>query len=197
LYEYFNRYAGEKQIMSFNKPIHRIAIVGTGLIGSSWAALYLARGFDMIATNPHPNAESKLRHGVDLAWDDLTMIGLSPSATRDRLTFTPNMREALLEADFVQENGPEHQDFKLFAEMDNAAPPDSIIASSTSWMTMSAIQSEMDRQRPQAIESLESSRFARQPYQQEDNLIFVFLPVLLEYPFSYKRMQFRITHFPF
>ena len=53
------------------------------------------------------------------------------------------MREALSEADFVQENGPERQDFKtkLFADMDNAAPPDSIIASSTSWMTMSAIQS--------------------------------------------------------
>lgn len=129
--------------MSFNKPIRRIAVVGTGLIGSSWAALYLARGLDVIATNPHPNAESKLRKNVDLAWNDLTMIGLSPGATRDRLSFTSDMREALSEADFVQENGPERQDFKtkLFAEMDNAAPPDSIIASSTSWMTMSAIQS--------------------------------------------------------
>src|SRR5919198_103006 len=108
--------------MSFNKPIRLIAIVGTGLIGSSWAALYLARGFEVIATNPHPNAESKLRKNVDLAWDDLTVIGLSPRATRDRLTFTPNMREALSEADFVQENAPERPDFKikLFAEMDNA-----------------------------------------------------------------------------
>jgi lactate dehydrogenase-like 2-hydroxyacid dehydrogenase len=105
LYEYFNRYAGEEQIiMSFNKPIRRIAVVGTGLIGSSWAALYLARGFDVIATNPHPNAESKLRHSIDLAWDDLTVIGLSRGATRDRLSFTSNIREALLEADFVQEN---------------------------------------------------------------------------------------------
>src|SRR5919197_6545042 len=130
--------------MSSNKPIRRIAIVGTGLIGSSWAALYLARGFDVIATNPRPNAESKLREKVDLAWDDLTVIGLSPGATRDRLTFTSNMGEALSEADFVQENGPERPDFKikLFAQMDNVAPPDSIIASSTSWMTMSAIQSD-------------------------------------------------------
>src|ERR687888_626742 len=109
--------------MSFNKPIRRIAIVGTGLIGSSWAALYLARGFDVIATNPRPNAESKLRENVDLAWDDLAVIGLSPGATRDRLSFTSNMREALSEADFVQENAPEHPDFKikLFAEMDNVA----------------------------------------------------------------------------
>jgi 3-hydroxyacyl-CoA dehydrogenase len=129
--------------MSFNKPIRRIAIVGTGLIGSSWAALYLARGFDVIATNPHPNAESKLRKNVDLAWDDLAVIGLAPGATRDRLSFTSNMREALSEADFVQENAPERPDFKikLFAEMDNVAPPYSIIASSSSWITMSVIQS--------------------------------------------------------
>ena len=130
--------------MSFNKPIRRIAIVGTGLIGSSWAALYLAHGFDVIATNPHPNAESKLRHSIDLAWDDLCVIGLSPGATRDRLSFTSNLEEAISEADFVQENGPERPDFKikLFAEMDDAAPPDSIIASSTSWITMSTIQSD-------------------------------------------------------
>jgi 3-hydroxyacyl-CoA dehydrogenase len=133
--------------MSFNKPIRRIAIVGTGLIGSSWAALYLARGFDVIATNPRPNAESKLRENVDLAWDDLAVIGLSPGATRDRLSFTSNMREALSEADFVQENAPERPDFKikLFAEMDNVAPPDSIIASSSSWITMSVIQSGCKR----------------------------------------------------
>jgi carnitine 3-dehydrogenase len=130
--------------MPFNKPIRRIAIVGTGLIGSSWAALYLARGFDVIAINPHPNAESKLRKNVDLAWNDLTVIGLSPGAARDRLTFASNMSNVLSEVDFVQENGPERQDFKirLFEKMDKAAPPDSIIASSTSWMTMSVIQSE-------------------------------------------------------
>ena len=38
--------------MSYNKPIRRIAIVGTGVIGASWAAEYLARGFDVIATDP-------------------------------------------------------------------------------------------------------------------------------------------------
>jgi 3-hydroxyacyl-CoA dehydrogenase len=133
--------------MSFNKPIRRIAIVGTGLIGSSWAALYLARGFDVIATNPRPSAESKLRENVDLAWSDLSVIGLSPGATRDRLTFTSNIKDALSEADFVQESGPELPDFKmkLFAGMDDAAPPDSIIASSSSGITMSVIQSGCKR----------------------------------------------------
>ena len=129
--------------MSFNKPISRIAIVGTGLIGSSWAAQYLARGFDVIATNPDSKAESKLCKNIDAAWKALTIIGLSPGATRDRLTFNSNMKEALSNADFVQENGPESPDFKikLFAEIDDATPSESIIASSSSGITMSVIQS--------------------------------------------------------
>src|SRR5712691_6478242 len=133
--------------MSFDKAIHRIAIVGTGVIGASWAAQYLARGFDVIATDPAPNAEANLRQYVDEAWPALTEIGLSPGASRDRLSFTANMKEALSQADFVQENGPERPDFKmkLFADMDDATPPDSIIASSSSGITPSVMQSKCTR----------------------------------------------------
>jgi 3-hydroxyacyl-CoA dehydrogenase/sugar lactone lactonase YvrE len=130
--------------MSFDKPIRRIAIVGTGVIGASWAAQYLARGLDVIATDPAPNAEANLRQYVDEAWPALTNIGLSPGASRDRLTFTADMKAALAQADFVQENGPERPDFKikLFAEMDDATPVDSIIASSSSGITPSVMQTE-------------------------------------------------------
>src|SRR5207253_4718368 len=71
-------------------------------------------------------------------------IGLSPDASRERLSFTPNLKEALSHADFVQENGPERPDFKikLFADMDDAAPADSIIASSSSGITPSVMQSK-------------------------------------------------------
>jgi 3-hydroxyacyl-CoA dehydrogenase/DNA-binding beta-propeller fold protein YncE len=133
--------------MSSGKPVRRIAIVGTGVIGASWAAQYLARGFDVIATDPAPNAEANLRKYVDEAWPALTDIGLSPGASRDRLSFTTNMKEALSQADFVQENGPERPDFKmkLFADMDDATPPDSIIASSSSGITPSVIQSKCKR----------------------------------------------------
>jgi 3-hydroxyacyl-CoA dehydrogenase len=134
-------------MMSFNKPIHRIAIVGTGVIGASWAAQYLARGFDVVANDPAPNAEAHLRTYVDEAWEQLTVIGLSAGAARDRLTFTSNLKEALSKADFVQENGPERPDFKikLFADMDDATPPDSIIASSSSGITPSVMQSGCKR----------------------------------------------------
>jgi len=131
-------------IMSFSKPIHRIAIVGTGVIGASWAAQYLARGFDVVATDPAPNAEANLRKYVDEAWEQLTVIGLSPGAARDRLSFTSSMKDALSNADLVQENGPERPDFKikLFADMDEAAPADSLIASSSSGITPSVMQSQ-------------------------------------------------------
>src|SRR5271155_6023777 len=129
--------------MAKNKEIRNIAIVGTGVIGASWAALYLARGFNVTATDPAPNAEDNLRKFIDAAWKELTVIGLSPNASRDNLKFTTDMKKALADADLVQENGPERQDFKikLFADMDAATPEDSIIASSSSGLTMSVMQS--------------------------------------------------------
>ena len=53
--------------MTYNKPIKRIVIVGTGVIGASWAAQYLARDFDVVASDPGPNAEAVLRKYVDEA----------------------------------------------------------------------------------------------------------------------------------
>src|SRR6202522_753791 len=133
----------EKILMAKKTQIQNIAIVGTGVIGASWAALYLARGLDVVATDPAPNAEANLRKFIDAAWKDLEVIGLSPDASRDHLQFTPDMKKALSNADLVQENGPERQDFKikLFADMDAATPEDSIIASSSSGLTMSMMQS--------------------------------------------------------
>jgi 3-hydroxyacyl-CoA dehydrogenase len=129
--------------MAKNKQVRNITIVGTGVIGASWAALYLARGFNVIATDPAPNAEANLHKFVDAAWKDLMVIGLSPNASLDHLQFTSDMQKALSNADLVQENGPERPDFKikLFADMDAATPEDSLIASSSSGITMSVMQS--------------------------------------------------------
>src|ERR1700685_1459571 len=133
----------ERILMARKKQIQNIAIVGTGVIGASWAALYLARGLNVIATDPAPNAEANLRHFIDAAWKDLQVIGLSPNASREHLQFTTDIKKALSNADLVQENGPERQDFKikLFADMDATTPEDSIIASSSSGLTMSVMQS--------------------------------------------------------
>jgi len=123
--------------------IRKVAIVGTGLIGASWAAQYLASGLDVIATDPAPNAEANLRKNIDDAWDLLTSVGLPPGASRDRLTFTADLKEAVSKADFVQESVPERLMLKtkVFAQMDEAAPPDTILASSASAITVDMVQS--------------------------------------------------------
>ena len=123
--------------------IQKVAVVGTGLIGASWAAQYLAKGLDVIATDPAPNAEANLRKSVDEAWDLLSAVGLASGASRDRLAFTNDLKEAVSKADFVQENVPERLllKTKVFAQMDDAAPPETILASSASALTMDAIQS--------------------------------------------------------
>ena len=124
------------------KAINRIAIVGTGVIGSSWAALFLAKGLDVVATDPAPGAEERLRAFVAKAWPALERLGLSTGASQSRLAFNADLAEALKGVDFVQENGPERLDFKhkLYGQLDALLPPDVIIASSSSGIPMSQIQ---------------------------------------------------------
>jgi 3-hydroxyacyl-CoA dehydrogenase len=126
-----------------DKPIQSIAIIGTGVIGASWTALYLAKGLNVAATDVAPNAETALRRFVESAWPALKRLGLAPGASRLNLKFTTALAEAVKGADLVQENGPERIDFKkeLYGQLDKLLPPDVIIASSSSGLTMSEIQS--------------------------------------------------------
>jgi 3-hydroxyacyl-CoA dehydrogenase len=128
--------------MTDTKPIHRIAIIGTGVIGASWSSLFLAKGLQVVATDIAPNAEAALRKFVDTAWPALKRLGLSPGASRSNLKFTADVAQALAGADLVQENGPERIDFKqkLYGQLDELLPPEVIIASSSSGLTMSEIQ---------------------------------------------------------
>ncbi|MFM0027696.1 3-hydroxyacyl-CoA dehydrogenase NAD-binding domain-containing protein [Paraburkholderia madseniana] len=128
--------------MTDTKPIRRIAIIGTGVIGASWTALYLAKGLQVVATDIAPNAEAQLRKFVESAWPALTRLGLSPGASQANLKFTPVLAQALEDVDLVQENGPERIDFKqrLYGQLDELLPADVIIASSSSGLTMSEIQ---------------------------------------------------------
>lgn len=130
-----------------SKEINRVAIIGTGVIGASWAALFLAKGLDVVATDIAPDAEPKLRAFIDAAWPALEQFGLAPNASRERLQFTANLDEAVTGSDFVQENGPERIDFKkdLYKHLDAILAPDAIIASSSSGLTMSEIQSACER----------------------------------------------------
>ena len=124
------------------KPIRRIAVIGTGVIGASWTALFLAKGLDVVATDIAPDAEASLRRFVDMAWPAMKRLGLAPNASQSRLTFNADLVTAVKGADLVQENGPERIEFKrkLYGQLDGVLPPDVIIASSSSGLTMSEIQ---------------------------------------------------------
>lgn len=90
--------------------IRRVCLVGTGVIGSGWAARYLARGLDVMATDPAPEAERRLREGVARAWPALQRLGLAAGASQERLRFVADLTRAVAGADFVQEKAPELTD---------------------------------------------------------------------------------------
>ncbi len=121
--------------------VRRVAVVSTGVIGASWAAHFLSRGLDVVATDPAPDADERLRADVAAHWPVLERIGLAEGASLRRLTFTADPAEAVADADFVQENGPEREDVKhaLFAILDAAARPDVVLASSSSGLLPSVI----------------------------------------------------------
>lgn len=122
--------------------VHRIAVVGCGVIGASWAAHFLARGFDVVVTDPGEDAEKRLRDAVDAAWPALERIGLAPGASRERLRFEFDLDRAVMDADFVQENGPERLGVKrdLIARIDAAVRDDVLIATSSSGLLVSTLQ---------------------------------------------------------
>src|ERR1700752_1748545 len=129
--------------MTNTKPIRRIAIIGTGVIGASWTSLFLAKGLQVVATDVAPNAEAALKKFVETAWPALKRLGLSAEASQSNLKFTADLAQAVAGVDLVQENGPERIDFKqkLYGQLDDLLPPEVIIASSSSGLTMSEIQS--------------------------------------------------------
>ncbi|MCO8593596.1 3-hydroxyacyl-CoA dehydrogenase NAD-binding domain-containing protein [Burkholderia multivorans] len=121
--------------------IQRIAVVGTGVIGASWAAFYLTKGFDVVATDPAPQADARLRESL------AAFLGDDADAACARLTFDADLVRALDGVDFVQENGPERLDLKraLYRQMDDVLPAHVPIASSSSGLKMSDIQTACEQ----------------------------------------------------
>lgn len=124
--------------------VTRIAIIGTGVIGSGWAAHFLRQGMDVTAYDPAPGAEARLRQMVATVWPTMVQLGLKEGASPDRLTMAPDLATAVAGAQFVQENAPERLALKqaLLAEIDAAAPETAVIASSTSGYAMTDLQRE-------------------------------------------------------
>lgn len=122
--------------------IKRVAVVGAGTVGASWAAYFLARGFDVAVSDPVASEADTVRR-IGAAWPSLERLGLAPGAAPDRMRFFADPLAAVNGAEFVQESGPENEALKieLFAQLDAALPASTIIASSSSGLLMSRVQS--------------------------------------------------------
>ena len=134
--------------MDTNAPLTGpVAVIGTGVIGASWAALFLAHGLDVTAWDPAPGAEDALHRAIASHWPVLEQLGLAQGASPDRVRVHATPEAAVEAAAFVQENGPERLDLKraLFARLDAAAPPDTILASSSSTLLMSQVAESCTR----------------------------------------------------
>ncbi|WP_246797383.1 3-hydroxyacyl-CoA dehydrogenase NAD-binding domain-containing protein [Burkholderia perseverans] len=122
--------------------IQRIAVVGAGVIGASWAAFYLDQGFEVVVSDPAPDAHERLQATLTRFLGAARLQERAP-----RLRFSADLDAALDGVGFVQENGPERLDVKreLYRAMDARLGADAIIASSSSGLKMSAIQTACER----------------------------------------------------
>ena len=118
--------------------IKRVAVIGCGTVGASWAALFLGHGLDVAAYDPSPGAEERLRSFVEHALDQLAELG---TREKGELRFSGDLTDVLGAADFVQENVPEDEALKrrMLADIDALTTEGVIVASSTSALLRSSI----------------------------------------------------------
>ena len=126
--------------------VKSIGIVGTGTIGASWAAYFLAQGFKVKAWDPANTWKVKLENFIESAWTDLEKLGVPEIATPSNLTLCDELGSVTEGVDFIQENAPEQLGVKqkLFRELDKTAPTSVIISSSTSGLIMSEMQENIE-----------------------------------------------------
>ena len=122
--------------------VRRIASIGGGPIGGGWTAYFLARGYDVCSYLHHASERGTFQGIVETAWRALETLGLAEDASLERMRVTTDLAEAVDGAEFVQESAPENLELKrsLYATLGALAPPDAVIASSTSGLTMTDIQ---------------------------------------------------------
>ena len=125
--------------------ISRVAAIGTGTIGASWTAVFLARGLTVAASDPEPGAETFLHEFVSAAWPSRARLSPLPAEPPwAALTFYTKPEVALAGAEFVQESAPEREELKraLLARLDAVVYPEVVIASSSSGLLMSRLQTD-------------------------------------------------------
>ena len=125
----------------------KIGLVGGGVIGAGWAARFLLEGHDVAIFDPDPEIARKLETVISAARRARAALYPEDATPEGALILAPSVETAVTGADFVQESLPEREDLKqsVLKLIDGAAPPETIIASSTSGLLPSRLQSAMAR----------------------------------------------------
>jgi L-gulonate 3-dehydrogenase len=125
----------------------RIAIIGAGLIGRSWAIVFSRAGWDVALSDPVEGQSQRALPLIANGLRDLAKHGLvdDVEGAARRVTVAATLESAMADASFVQENAPEKVEDKLalFADLDRLAPPDAILASSTSAIVASRFTEDL------------------------------------------------------
>lgn len=124
--------------------VQQVCCIGGGPIGAGWTAFFLACGYQVNSYLHDPAEEVSLRELIDIAWPSLIELGLADGASLENLHCTSELADAVAGAQFIQESAPENMPLKqaLYAQLGALVPEQVVIASSTSGLPMSDIQSQ-------------------------------------------------------
>jgi carnitine 3-dehydrogenase len=119
----------------------KAAIVGGGVIGGGWAARFVLNGWNVTVFDPDPDTPRKVGAVLDNARASLPALSDTPLPAEGRLTFAPNIKDAVEGADYIQESVSENLALKhrIYAEIQIHAP-DTLLGSSTSGFKPSQLQ---------------------------------------------------------
>jgi len=127
-------------------PVRRVGLFGAGTIGGGWAATYLARGYEVLVFDPAASAEQRTRSYLDRVWGSVRRAtpGTAASVPHADLRFV-SADEAVHAVALVHENGPEDVAAKqaIFAVIEQSAPSDLVICSSSGGLMPSELQARM------------------------------------------------------
>ncbi len=129
----------------FRSRVGVVGLVGAGVIGRGWAVRALARGWEVVVTDPDPQTESGLSSFVERVWPSAMALGLHPGARPDRVRFAPNIEEVTARADLIVESVPEREGLKkkVASRIDAVTPSDVLICSSSSGLLPTRLQADL------------------------------------------------------
>ena len=131
----------------------QVAVIGAGLIGRAWSIVFARAGFDVALWDKFPQAVPAALAFIAERLPELREHGLlkdEPAAVLARIRPVADLFDAVRDAEYVQENGPERvpEKIALFAELDRVARPETVLASSTSGIPRQRVYREPEGPRP-------------------------------------------------